>query len=734
MTRIIERSSRPGWLVAAVFALLACSLAVRVLITETFDRAEPFFLRDVPSGPTPLTTALLDLLVLILAGTALALRGAWLSRGGCLAAGLLVLAFGVSVGFAGDRRLALNGGSSLLITLLAGWALVNLRVPRAWTLLLVPLVLAVCAADAVKCLGQSGYEFEMTRQQWELHKQELAASGVDVAVPQMIDYERRLASAEAFGYQSHPNVAAALLTIGLLLGLGALLASLSGTCGSGFPFVPGAVCLLLGGGIWSTGSLAGGASAGLGVLLLAGLHGWRASAATTRRLLIAAYLAGFGLLLGLGLARGGLPGASLDFRWQYWTGAAGVVAEAPLTGVGRLNFGPRYLAHRPAAATEAVADPHNVWVAVLAEWGPLGLLGAGLLAWLTIAALLRWPVVDDQHEEEPAGRSVGPLWWMLAGVPLLHVLFSGTPLLAPGVGLLWAIELVVVFAGVFVLLAGGMPHLAGQRSRAALGRGIVVAVWVNLVHNLVGFSLMTSGGLSLLVLACVAGIALRGGGWSPGGRFSPLFAGLTVLLAAVLLAVVVLPTARSERAYRAARQAGQLEQVRASAAALAAADPLDPRAPRTAAGQLVSLALHPRAPANLRVELLREAEGYAARSVARDPRNPAGSQMQARIAFELARGAADDVVARRLRLQQALGFWEQTIERNPQAARLRLEAARTAVALYRQQGTERAGALARAWLSRALELHALRDAASTARLTEAELAEVADLRAQVTGP
>ena len=77
-----------------------------------------------------------------------------------------------------------------------------------------------------------------------------------------------------------------------------------------------------------------------------------------------------------GMKHGRLPGGnSMLVRWQYWEASARMIADHPWTGVGPGNFGTRYNHYKPAAALESVADPHCLPLSLLAQYGPLGLIG-----------------------------------------------------------------------------------------------------------------------------------------------------------------------------------------------------------------------------------------------------------------------------------------------------------------------------------------------------------------------
>src|SRR5207302_3966732 len=72
----------------------------------------------------------------------------------------------------------------------------------------------------------------------------------------------------------------------------------------------------------------------------------------------------------------------MTFRWHYWVGAARVLREHPVLGVGWNNFGYHYLSHRLPQAPEEVKDPHNFLVRFFVELGLVG--GLLLMAWLVL--------------------------------------------------------------------------------------------------------------------------------------------------------------------------------------------------------------------------------------------------------------------------------------------------------------------------------------------------------------
>ena len=131
---------------------------------------------------------------------------------------------------------------------------------------------------------------------------------------------------------------------------------------------------------------------------------------------------------------------SLLYRWQYWVGTAGVVADHPW-GVGGGNFGNAYLAHELPAALEEVNDPHNFVLAAVAQYGPLGALGlVGLIGWVfwrlvkptsEAAAFLPPPLGEARGE----GNSITAK--RQAGLPALVALGFGVLLAAVRAWIQW---------------------------------------------------------------------------------------------------------------------------------------------------------------------------------------------------------------------------------------------------------------------------------------------------------
>lgn len=732
-----------------MFVALLALLAVRPLISETFLRSLPAFLSaiDIPAGPTPLTTVLLDAALLVFAALVWAIYPP--RRIGLGGAGLALLTAGVVVSSiaASNKRLAINAGADMVIIIAAGGALGLLaRRLRAGHVLVCVLV-AVGCANAAKCMFQTAYEFSDTIAAWEQQKQTLAAAGVDTSAPNLVDYERRLRAAEPFGYLSHPNVAAACMVLALVPALAWLIAAARRR-----PIDPARVAIgaalvaLLAGGIALTGSLAGILTAAAGGAMLAALTLMPTAFSRRPRALLAIVCGGYLTLCGgiaaVGLVRGSLPGGSLAFRWEYWKGAAAVITDHPLTGVGRENFQTYYVRYKTPQATEEVRNPHDVWVGLLAELGPLGLIGGLLLAF----AAVRSAVFATATAEVTRGGG----WWVLAsllGVAVLQAWLSGTPFGVPGIAVLW------VFQFLAVLLLAGWLATAAHVSLAGLalgGRllaaGLLAALLANLVHNLVGFSIFTPAGLATLTLVAAAAEGLRPlGPREPPKQTGKLRPGRIANHVALILACLaggtygvfgVLPSAYGARVLRnhpaGAPAGGDLKPLPKSVAV----DPYDPSIPATLARRMATIASNAAEPIRRRLAAIELAQLYADLAQTRDPDNSTRYRLLARVYEQMAalrqqaRLPARQVAAA---WSQAAESWEQAIERYPTAVRDRIAAAIVYRQLWQLRHDPTDARRAIAHIDAALRIDDQRQPGQSAKLSDTERARLSRLREELAG-
>lgn len=94
-----------------------------------------------------------------------------------------------------------------------------------------------------------------------------------------------------------------------------------------------------------------------------------------------------GVLLGVGVLRlisqevQAVPGPlkSLAYRAEYWRGTMSLLLTSPWQGAGLGQFRDKYLMFKVPESSEEIADPHNLFLDVWANGGPVSLVGLSLL-------------------------------------------------------------------------------------------------------------------------------------------------------------------------------------------------------------------------------------------------------------------------------------------------------------------------------------------------------------------
>lgn len=743
---------RGGAASAVLFAALVGLLAARPLLGESFTAAEFSFLSPeaLEIGTSRAVTALLDSLLLLLSGLTLLVRAprtAW-AQTVPMALALLTAAVVISTLFAGDQRAAMNAGLNLLATVIAAACAARLAV-RPWMVrLMLAAVIASGAANAVKCINQRTYELAATLEAWQQRKAELLAQGaVRPDDPLIENYERRIRAAEASGYHFHPNVTGSLLAMGALAAAGVLAAAGQRRAGRDAVLAAG-LAGLSAAGVWLTGSM-GAAVAGMAGLAVMVAARWRADwvARHARRVVIAAGAAYLLLIVGAGVygaARGTLPGSSLAFRWYYWSAAGQAWLDAPWTGVGRENFGDAFAEYKSAASVEEARDPHNLWVSLLVELGPLGLIAGALLAGVSLTAAVRGLRGEAPVEADARRHTRRAAACIAAAVTLgTAALASGLPLTNPAVAFLWAVEL----AGVWLLACwAGWSATAGGatgRGRAWIGAGIVGALVTGLLHALLDFALLTPAGLAVFGLLAAAGAVLgrdivneQSAGGTMNMRRAVVWGVQVLLLAAIGLMAAAVPTMSAQTALFEMRAA--LAAARGPADVTAAiglgdlavqSDSLDPDTPRSAARALLQLAEAAPAEEPQRRAWLRTAERWARTSRDRNAASAGAERLLAQVHLALYRAALVEGKPQdaALDLVAAAAAYEAAVLRSPTNPRLLLEAARAwgvlaTEELIAAEGRAEARDKALRLIERALAVDAARPAGDVVRLSAEEIA------------
>ncbi|TWT41271.1 O-Antigen ligase [Phycisphaerae bacterium RAS1] len=697
-----------GWSERFCFLLLVAIFAVRPLLPETFERTQLSFLRGMGElrGPSPATTAWLDSLLLIAALPLLLSpherpdrRSGWPRVFGI---GMVLLAASVALStlFAGNARAALNAGAHLLCVLIAGAALLRAARRRGLVNLIVAAVLASGAASAYKCYAQVRWEFAQTLEAWTEYKTQLTQLGHDTEAPEIENYERRLRSGEAFGYQTNPNIAASCLVMCLGAAAGVLAAAIQRLVrGERNAAAAVVIVLLLAAAMLSmlpaTGSVGAYVAAAAALCVFIALISFRPIAMRRPRLMLALLIAPYVALVAAGISygmvRGTLPHASLAFRWQYWTAGAAAAMDAPLTGVGRENFGAAYLLHKRPEATEEVKNAHDLWMTLLVELGPLGLLGGCLVALAAVRGALGEP--QPGCTREPVHPASGDGSWFLNGTIAalltlgLHAILSGQ-VLDLSSAFVWTIELAGAFGVAMYFVLNALWSASTADDGPLLSAGLTAGVAAALVHNLVCFSLFTPAGLSLCVALSAAAIAAqrRAPDATVSSSRAPSAGSLArlamcVLLPAAHVVCVTAPTALSEtmeqRVALLAGRAPELRELLAAADAAAAVDPLDAQGLRTAARTMAGLSMLGGLPDDERVKWLLAARETADRALRREPTSHTAwvllAQVNERLEDPLLNLARPGESAEAL--HGGVDAWDRAVELYPSNPRTRISAA-----------------------------------------------------------
>ena len=243
--------------------------------------------------------------------------------------------------------------------------------------------------------------------------------------------------------------------------------------------------------------------------------------------LLFALLAG-GIVIWYGSTYHRLPGGnSMLVRWQYWSAAAKMFAQHPITGVGPGNFSNFYPRYKIPSALETVADPHNFLLSIITQYGPLGLLGFLTMFLLplwktTVAAPSALPKTNENSEQTLKKSAVS--FVILISIVLLLI----RPLLTPIVvtdGITISVMVYVVLTlyilpvAIFII---GFWFLASTlyttrdtqyaiRNTVFTAAALSCAVLGCLIHNLIDFAIFEPPVLTAFcaVIACLAALNCR---------------------------------------------------------------------------------------------------------------------------------------------------------------------------------------------------------------------------------
>ncbi len=663
-----------------IFIALVALVALRPLVSETYDyRTDSISLAltDI-ANPTPVLT-LGFVLVILLCGVAWLITRAIGTptpyRRTGLEWGSVVLAVAavVSCVAAGQQRVAITASLDWLCLPILAITLTQLMQTHLHRRVLLAAVLASACVQTFHGFEQYFVGFDETWSAYQAGKADFWASqGVAIDSTKVELFERRILAREASGTFSHSNVAGSYLVLCGITALGLAIStwrnrnedasSLKLLCkiGSGI----GAAAILAT--VWLTGSLGAILTGGVAIAGLLLAWRFRPKIDRHRRKLFAlgwsAFLLGCVATIGHGIYHGSLPGSSLNFRWQYWVNATGMIADHPLAGVGRENFGNHYLAYKSIESPEEISNPHNLFVQAASEWGFLGLAGVVMVAFGLSRALTRTtrysPRNDDPDSIIPntdcgygPATAAGSL--LIAGMVVVigRLALCGSSQDA----YLYYTGVVTVLAwgtGAAVFYCGAFSRKTSSGTNDLTGTAAAFGVLAFAIHELANFAIFVPGTattlFALIAMRCAEAPCVNAQQITPNRtraqRLAAPFVGVIVVVCVYVVAIR--PPLRSDRLLQQAdAQTFQLPgaslrdqsgyQLYESAAL---ADPLDPYPFRKLVGWLRRASTNPK----WQTEALTLAEAALASEIERDPFNASLRRQQMRFYLERAAQNHDD--------------------------------------------------------------------------------------------
>ena len=708
-------AGRGRGLQSVAFAVLLACLSGRVVLCESAFRTSPLMgidLRGLVEGdggkaasPERAELAGMAFVVLIFSAGALWLAGAAVSgrlrvRCAPLAAAIVVFAAVslVSALGASDRRGALEFWAHQVSLMFAGFLAVQLCADRRRFAVLLAVLAALGMMLAAKGIWQYFVEAPDRIADFEANRDRiLSAHGLAVGSPEAAMFEIRLRDRAPLGFFGLANPFASLLIVlgaaGAALTAGKWvharrdrritpearrkgdvhLPTLAAVVTAVLPLAAAAVVLLT----RSLGAIGSAVAAAAAAIVVPRFRErlarrWRRSALFVGGVFLgaAATVAAYGLI------HDRLPGKTMTFRWYYWTGAARIVADRPLLGVGPGNFGAAYLrVRRPEALEEAVKTPHNFIVHALAQYGvPGGACYVLIVGWLLVSACRPSPGArNDPGLAAPASR---------AGLPAVGAAVCLAPLLAQAIftdarGSFWqllqnGVEPAVVLGAALAAAWWYARKALDERTRPYAARVILACGLTGFIlHNTVTLSLWMPGAAMAFWLAGGACIA------QAGGRDRDLsILRWPLLIAAVLLVAAAVSQlwgplrARAVGYNRVCSGIARRDWADTLGAAreLGRADPLDPVSAADAA-RLFRVAMAFAADPDQAAGHRDEAYRWAREAIARDKANPSYHRLAAGILWPdprrpLLRDADTDA---------AINHAAQAVVRNPQRMRARID-------------------------------------------------------------
>ena len=530
---------------AIVIAAIATARCMMTLLGETWFDVDPAIDPSPATGLPPHWLMIFDAALLGVAAIGLAAES-WGRRGGStLLLILLGLPFVVMLFWFFHGGHHVQAGVPWLAGMTAAVTLSHLcRDPQTRTIVLA-ILFAVCGPLILQGLVQWGWTVPDTIAWFEANREEaMRLIGLTPGSPAALVYERRLHEGAASGWFSSPNLLATVLAACGVAWLAMLVAAKR----RGASVVVGAIALVA---TLACAAVVGATLSTGGMLVLAiglVLVGVCARASLVRRVggwlavgipLVAAVAA---IVIVLVLpADTTIPGMrSMVIRGQYVQGAAAIVMEHPITGVGPAGFQDAWVGVRPIGAPEEVTSPH----AMVFDW--IAMLGLAGVAWVGLVGALLWRA-GTKGWSLPDAEPPNGGWVLFGGLFVIGLTLIG-------LREEWAVlDPAEQFVRVCGLLA--VPLLAWVSLRCLRGPmagwGVTAAIIVLLTQAQIEMTMFNSA-TAVFVLALLGAAAP----WRAGvGRAVPAqLAAIVAIMCVVVVSRGALPWTAQDRAVTAAAQ------------------------------------------------------------------------------------------------------------------------------------------------------------------------------------
>jgi hypothetical protein len=546
------------WLTRAAFILLMALVIARALALETLR--DPFEINpgadNVPRTLTAAASIWMDWFACVPALLIL-LRRSFDRSSGLVHARSFIPIFllatwaALSPIWASDKFVAVVGVSHFVAAVAIFWAAAQLV--RDWSRLRIVagvcfgLMLAIIAYGLIYRFVELPDLRESIQKNWA---QILAQRGWEPGSFMETQFRRKVMAGEMVGFSTSPNTFAAMLVLLLVVSLGAMIERLrdpeSRSWGAMIAIALPLAAIVL----WFTQSRTAFATPIIAAICFALLAIGGNIIARRRGIVFGACVALVALVAGAlvayGLTHGSLLHDSLTFRWRYWIGSARLFATHPLLGLGWNNFGDAYVAVREAVASEEIKDPHNLFVRFATELGAIGLIL--VVGWLLA---LWWEMTRaTQHVHSKLRANGRPERHAAPGG--IHPLKLLTLISTLGIGLniIASVDLAQDLAWVFLETLKRLLYLAlilmgliivsfrsfvrqeiDDRPAPWLRRGILIALAVFLIHNVIDFSFFETGPMWIFMLLAGSAIGMAGDDSTSASRRG---AGLVTTLVAIL--------------------------------------------------------------------------------------------------------------------------------------------------------------------------------------------------------